>query len=59
MTATTLHRGLISGYPAERRAFVREKRLTRRSLLADIAAVFAPLFIAGSWIPRRKSWQFT
>ena len=38
---TLIHRGLISGYPAPRGSVCRDKRLTGRRSLADIAAVFA------------------
>ena len=42
MTATVLHRGLISGYPAYGRR-CHERRLTMPGLLKDIAADFALL----------------
>ena len=40
---TLIHRGLISGYTAPRGSVCREKRLTKRALLKDIAADFALL----------------
>jgi hypothetical protein len=45
---TVLHRGLISGYTASWGSVGREKRLTGRGLLKDIAADFAS---HGLWIP--------
>jgi hypothetical protein len=43
-----LHLGLISGYTASWGSVGREKRLTGRGLLKDIAADFAS---HGLWIP--------
>ena len=58
-TVTLIHRGLISGYTAPRGSVCREKRLTKRALLKDIAADFALLRLRCSRIHRRKSRQFT
>jgi hypothetical protein len=58
MSATVLHRGLGSGYPAPGSVY-RNEGLTRRGSLTDIAADFVLVKIAASRITRRKSRQFT
>ena len=54
----TIHRGLISGYTAPRGNACREKRLTKRASLKDIAADFSLLRLRCSRIHCRRASSY-